>query len=177
MSIFVEKLRDTFDDAPTIPGYTTGKTFTFKKGDITIDHITYTYHTGKDKTEAVFTDFSVSIQGGKKTALVGPSGSGKSTLVKLIAGYIHTNTGAIMVDNQILPSTNTKNHISLESYYKHVGYLTQEPSVFDGTIRENLLYGTTENIEEKDIEKALDLAECDFVDTLTNGLETIIGEK
>jgi ATP-binding cassette subfamily B protein len=70
------------------------------------------------------------------------SGSGKSTLIKLIAGYIMPDTGKVLVDGQDLST------VSLQSYYAHVGYLTQDPSVFDGTIRENLAYGMDHEPEE-----------------------------
>ncbi|MEI7478334.1 MAG: ATP-binding cassette domain-containing protein [bacterium] len=67
---------------------------------------------------------------------MGVSGSGKSTLIKLIAGYISPQKGRIVIDKQDLKD------IKLKSYYTNIGYLTQEPSVFDGSILENLLYGT-----------------------------------
>lgn len=82
----------------------------------------------------MFKDFNLSITGGKKTALVGLSGSGKSTLAKLISGYLSPDAGSVIVDEQELTS------VKLRGYFEHIGYLTQEPSVFDGTIRENLSY-------------------------------------
>ncbi|USN55539.1 MAG: ATP-binding cassette domain-containing protein [Candidatus Peribacteria bacterium] len=77
----------------------------------------YTY-TG---SEEVFHDFSLTIAGGRKTAFVGVSGSGKTTLVKLIAGYLRPISGRVLVDGQDLRS------VALKSYYRHIGYLTQEP--------------------------------------------------
>lgn len=76
------------------------------------------------------------IPGGKKIALVGLSGSGKTTLMKMIAGYLRPESGKVVIDGQDLMD------VSLQSYYQHIGYLTQEPSIFDGTIRENLEYAT-----------------------------------
>ncbi len=105
----------------------------------------------------MFENFNLSIAGGKKTALVGLSGSGKSTLVKLIAGYLYPTSGAVIVDGQNLSG------VKLREYYSHIGYLTQEPSVFDGTILENLTYGAREEISEETLKKAIQLAECDFV--------------
>ena len=64
---------------------------------------------------------------------MGASGGGKTTLLKLIAGYLHPDKGSISVLGNILSET------ALKSYYPHIGYLTQDPSVFDATIRENLM--------------------------------------
>lgn len=67
--------------------------------------------------------------------------------------------------------------VRLDSYFPHVGYLPQEPSVFDGTIRENLIYGMEVVPTNESLAKALDRARCDFVEYLSNGLDTEIGER
>lgn len=97
--------------------------------------------------------------------------------MKLIAGYLHPNSGLISVMGNKLHET------ALKSYYPHIGYLTQDPSVFDATIRENLVSalvyenrGTQNQIETKLIE-ALKLAQCDFVFEMEKGLDTEIGER
>ncbi len=66
--------------------------------------------------------------------------------------------------------------INLKSYYKHIGYLTQEPSVFDGTIRENLTYAV-DGVDDKTIKQAIADAQCDFIWDLADGLDTEIGER
>jgi ABC-type multidrug transport system fused ATPase/permease subunit len=88
------------------------------------------------------------------------------------------DSGEILVDGQSL------SEVALQSYYAHIGYLTQEPSVFDGTIRENLMYGlqdkkmTDGEIDnDKHIQAAIRMAHCDFVYDLPHGLDTEIGEK
>ncbi len=193
--IYVEKLRETFDDAPMIQWYDTGQQFIYKRGDIVLDTITYDY--GKWE---VLKDFSLTIQWGKKTALVGISGSGKSTLIKLIAGYIHPQSGTIVIDKQKLPNGQNTEFVSLQSYYQHIGYLTQEPNVFDGTIYENLTYAlqTSPSVPhpwqdisydskqrddhkdlslEKKIENVVRLAQCEFIYNFPDGLQTHIWEK
>lgn len=62
-------------------------------------------------------------------------------------------------------------------YYSHIGYLTQEPSVFDGTIFENLVYGARSEVSEEILKKAIELAQCDFIYEFSEGLYTEIGEK
>lgn len=96
--------------------------------------------------------------------------------MKLIAGYMRADSGELVVDGQSL------SQVSLQSYFAHIGYLTQEPSVFDGTIRENLMYGIVddrdnrENRENK-LSEAIRLAHCDFIYDLPDGLDTEIGER
>lgn len=123
----------------------------------------------------MFNQFSCTLKAGKVTALVGSSGAGKSTLVKLISGYIEPQEGTIYVDGQ-----NLKN-LKLESYYPYVGYLTQEPSVFDGTIRENLLYGAAvedKNVSDERLREALEKAQADeFIRNMPKALDTQIGER
>ncbi|MBS9783966.1 ABC transporter ATP-binding protein [Candidatus Gracilibacteria bacterium] len=163
----VEKLWDFFDEAPLIEGYDKGKEFIYKKGDIEFEKVSYEYVKGKNILE----DFSFKVKGGSITAFVGPSGGGKSTMAKLIGGYIQADKGEILVDGQKL------SEVSLKSYYKNIGYLTQEPSVFDGTVLENLTYARDNEVSEKEIKEAIEMAKCEFIYDLPNGLETEIGER
>ncbi len=164
--VFVEKLRKTFDDIPKLRWYEEGKGFKLHEGQIVLDKVCFNYG---DKN--VLQNFSLHIQWGKKTAFVGESGSGKTTLLKLISWYVHPDKGNIIVDDQILST------VALKEYYKHIGYLTQDPNVFDGTIRDNLLYGTTSKPTKKQIDEAIKLSRCEFIKTFKDGLQTQIGEK
>ncbi len=164
--VFVEKLWNTFDEIPKLKGYEEGKQFRFHMGKIQLDNISFNYG-----NKNIFTNFSLHIQGGKRTAFVGESGSGKTTLLKLISWYVHPIKGNIMVDDQILST------VALKDYYKHIGYLTQDPSVFDGSIRDNLLYGTVKKPTKKEIEKAIKLSRCEFIYNFKDRLDTQIGER
>lgn len=181
--INIEKLWELFDTTPQDLRFSSGDDFHIGKWDIELQNIDFSYETDQDtsnsdiwnqwkaKDNHVFEWFSLSIAWGSKTALVWPSGSGKSTLVKLIAWYISPDSWSIHVDDQSLAT------ISLGSYYAHIWYLTQEPSVFDGTIRENLMYATSDTTDETTITEAISNAQCDFVYDLPNGLDTEIGER
>lgn len=133
-----------------------------------------TYDYGKGE---VLTNFSLEIEGGKKTALVGVSGSGKSTLIKLMAGYIHPIQGEVIIDGQPLPNSDNEEYVSLKSYYRHIGYLTQEPNVFDGTIYENLTYALDYEPNAEELEQAIQGAQCQFIYEFPDGVQTEIGEK
>lgn len=163
---FVEKLRDTFDEIPKLKWYETWKHFKLSAWDITLENIEFNYW---DKN--VLHKFNLNIIWGQKTAFVGESGSGKTTLLKLISWYIHPNKWNIIIDKQIL------SEVALKDYYKHIWYLTQDPNVFDGTIRENLLYWTTKKPTKKQIDKAIKLSKCEFIYSFKKWVETQIGEK
>lgn len=165
--IHVEKMRNVFDTTPKVTGYTEWDEFLYTSGNIDIDSISFAYGDGAD----VFQNFSLSIAWWKKTAFVWVSGSGKSTIVKLIAWYIRPDQWSVIVDGQNLYD------VSLASYYKTVGYLTQEPSVFDGTIRENLTYAMHEDVSDELLKECIGLAQCDFIYDFENGLDTEIGER
>ncbi len=166
----IQSLWDTIDDWPNLIWYSTGKFFTPNAENIILKDISYSYG-----ESPVFRDFSLTIEKWKKTAFVGASGGGKTTLIKLIAGYLHPESWTISVMGNILSET------SLKTYYPHIGYLTQDPSVFDATIRENLLSAlpedTDKNISEKLLISALKHARCEFVFEMKDGLDTEIGER
>ncbi len=163
----IEKLWDFFDKAPTISGYNRWKTFEYKTWNIRLENIDYSYIQWKNILE----NFSLEIEWGSITAFVWPSGWWKSTIAKLIWWYIQTDSGEIVVDSQKL------SEVSLKSYYKNIWYLTQDPSVFDGTVLENLTYASDKNISKEKIKEAIEMAKCEFIYELPDGLETEIWER
>jgi len=140
--------------------------FTYKSWNIKIQNMSFWY----DKS-SVFQNFSLQIQGWTKTAFVGESWGGKTTLIKLLAWYIRPDEWEIEIDKQKL------SEIKLTDYYKHIGYLTQDPSVFDGTIYENLVYALDTEPPKEDLEKVVKLAKCEFIREFEKWLETEIGER
>lgn len=102
---------------------------------------------------------------------MGVSGGGKSTVIKLIAGYLQPDSGSVSVDGQNL------SEVALKSYYPHVGYLTQDPGVFDGTVYDNLIYALDRKPSQKKLRQTIIDAGCDFIDSLPQGLDTEIGER
>lgn len=165
--VHVEKLWDFIDNTPAIEWYDTGRRFEFRKWDYELRDVEFSYHS----QASVLENFSVKISGGKKTALVGRSWGGKTTIMKLLAGYMRPTGWKLMIDGQDITE------IRLDSYYPHIGYLTQEPSVFDGTIEENLLYGARGKVSKEQLKKAIELSECQFIYELEDGIKTEIGER
>ena len=175
--INVENLREIINTTPSIPWYNTGKNFHYLSGNITFEDISFSYWNKK-----ILEKCSFHLPWGKKIALVWHSGGGKTTIAKLITGYLHPLSGQIIIDKQCISPWKETDKVSLKSYYKHIGYLTQEPSVFDGTIEENLTFGINEWYRwDKDFNKHLEdiitKSQCQFIYDLPNKLQTQIGEK
>lgn len=168
----IDKLIETFESIKTHREKKDAKIFIPKSESIQLKNITFGY---SPRTK-VFRNFSLLIDGGKKTAFVGPSGGGKTTLIKLIAWYIRPDKWDVVVDGQKLWD------ISFKSYYKRIWYLTQEPSVFDGTIYENLVHAIDEKETQKKwfmgrLKQVISLAKCDFVFTFKEWINTEIWER
>ncbi len=125
-----------------------------------------------DKTsEPVLSDIRLTIQPGETIAIVGPVASGKTTLLLTIPRIIDPPVGSIFLDGNEIHS------IPLESLRLHMGFVTQETSIFSDTIRNNIVFGR-EGIDELDIEKALRIARIDEeIMELPERLDTILGEK
>lgn len=119
----------------------------------------------------MFKDVSFEIKGGSTVALVGPSGSGKSTLTKLLYNFYEPSEGRILIND--IP-INSYNIVSLRNV---MSIVSQDIFIFNGTVRDNLVFGR-EGVSEEDIKQALVLSESyDFVMNLHDGLDTYIGER
>lgn len=138
--------------------------------EIRAEDVSYSYETFSGDRKKVLQSVSLTIHRGEKAAFVGESGSGKSTLVKILIGLLKYEEGAIRFDEKPLKK------LSLESLYEKVSYLSQDAPVFDGTIRENLVFDR--EVPEKDILGSLEEAHLlPLLASLEQGLDTRIGEK
>ncbi|MGN1338637.1 MAG: ABC transporter ATP-binding protein [Candidatus Coprovivens sp.] len=118
----------------------------------------------------VIDGLSLVIETGTSIALVGESGSGKSTIIKLLMGLIKPDDGKVLVDGIDLKK------VSLNSYYDHVSYVSQEVPIFDGTLRENLVFD--KNVSDDEIIEVLKFVSLEqFYSKLQNGLDTELGER
>jgi len=118
----------------------------------------------------VLKGINLEFKGGKMTSLVGLSGSGKSTILNLIPRFYDIGSGEIKIDNQSI------NKIKLESLRKQISLVSQETTLFDDTIKNNIKYANSESSDEEIIEVAK-LSHChDFIENLPNKYDTLIGE-
>lgn len=111
--------------------------YTYQWGHIRFDNVQFWYQSDSD----ILHNFNLTFDPGTTTALVGHSWSGKSTIVKLLLRLYDIQSWQITVDDQDI------SQLQISTLYDHVGYLTQEPSICDGTIRENLEYGLSNSPE------------------------------
>ena len=142
-----------------------GKPVTKVNGQIEFKNIAFAY-----EKKNVLKDLSFKIKEESKIAFVGESGSGKSTIIKLIIGLIKYQEGSILVDGKEL------NTLNLNDFYNYVSYVSQEVPIFDGTLRENLIFD--KKVEDDEVIEVLKLVCLDkFYDKLEKGLDTELGEK
>ena len=136
-------------------------------GTITYDHVYFEYEEGKP----VLKDVSFTAEPGSVTALVGTSGSGKTTIAGLAASYLTPSSGIITVDGIDLSK------VSLNSYRSQLGVVLQDDFLFEGTIRENILFPRPGASEEQ-VQVAVKAAHVhEFTDRFEKGLDTLIGER
>jgi subfamily B ATP-binding cassette protein MsbA len=137
------------------------------KGDVKFNSVSFNYEDSKE----VLHDISFEAKAGTVTALVGSSGSGKSTIAGLAAAFITPKKGKIIVDGSDLSK------INLSSYRQHLGVVLQDDFLFEGTIRENILFPRPLASSEE-LSKAVKAAYVhEFTDRFEAGLDTVIGER
>ncbi len=121
--------------------------------------------------DGVLHGIDLSIAAGDTVALVGQTGSGKSTLVKLLLRFYVPSAGCILVDGQSIDT------LSLESLRRQIGFVSQDVFLFEGTIGENIAYGTPHASRDA-IAAAAEAAEAtEFIERMPNGFDTIVGER
>ncbi|OCK42083.1 ABC transporter permease [Tenacibaculum soleae] len=136
-------------------------------GTIKFDDVSFSYEEGKQ----VLNNISFEVPKGTVTALVGSSGSGKSTIAGLSATFLNPKSGKVTIDNHDVSK------IKLSSYRKNLGVVLQDEFLFEGTIRENILFPRP-NATEKELRYAVKAAYVnEFTDRFDEGLDTLIGER
>lgn len=134
------------------------------KGELEFKNVHFAY----DPAKPVLKGVSFKIKPGSRVAFVGPSGIGKSTIMNLFLRFYDPDQGQVYVDGLDLKK------ISLEEYRQKVGIVLQEPVLFDGTVRENILYGAPD-ITEEEFLKSVEVADLDeFINDFPDGYETYL---
>lgn len=138
-----------------------------KSGEIYYKNVSFKY----DNSLKLFSDLNLKIEGGSKVGLVGYSGGGKSTFIKLLLRYYDVQSGSIEIDKQNIAE------ITQKSLHQSISILPQEISLFHRNIMENIRYGNINANDEEVFKAAKEANIHDFILTLENGYDTMVGER
>ena len=144
-------------DAPTLE---------VDEGRVDFDDVSFSYD-----NELVLEDIDLSTAGGETIGLVGPTGAGKSTLLKLLIRMHDPDDGTVRIDGQEIST------VDIQSLRQQIGYVSQDPFLFYGTVRDNIAYGTFDTTDEEVIEAAKAAQAHEFIRNLPDGYETTVGER
>jgi len=137
------------------------------KGDIRFENVSFAYESGKDVVKGI----SFDAPAGSVTALVGTSGSGKTTIAGLAATFLNPDAGVVYLDGHDLQT------ITLDAFRAQLGVVLQDDFLFEGTIRENILFPRPDSSEAQ-LEMAVKAAHVhEFTDRFEQGLDTLIGDR
>ena len=139
------------------------------RGKVDFDHVRFAYPGCEAKP--VIKDFSAHVEPGEKVAIVGPTGAGKTTMVNLLMRFFEINSGSIKIDGVSIAD------MRREDVHRMFGMVLQDTWLFEGSIRENLVYNM-EGVTDEDVMRALAACGMDkFVRTLPEGLDTVLTES
>ncbi|XP_067138789.1 ATP-dependent translocase ABCB1-like [Centruroides vittatus] len=155
---------------PEIDSYSMGGVRPKIKGEVTFKDVYFSYPSRKNFP--VLRGLNLNVKPGQTVALVGPSGCGKSTIVSLIERFYDPMHGQVKIDDYDIRTMNI-NHLR-----SHIALVSQEPVLFNCSIRDNIVYGMEEYVSEVNIQKACHLANAhNFIISLPQGYDTVVGER
>ncbi|MFC4988002.1 ABC transporter ATP-binding protein [Saliphagus infecundisoli] len=137
------------------------------RGRVEYDDVDFSY----GDEEPVLHDIDFEVEPGQTIGLVGPTGAGKTTILKLLLRLYDVDSGAVRVDGHDV------REVTVESLRESIGYVSQDPFLFDGTVRENIVYGAFDATDEE-VERATKRAEAhEFIERMPEGYDTRVGER
>ncbi|PNT70778.1 hypothetical protein BRADI_2g17720v3 [Brachypodium distachyon] len=147
-----------------------GSTMELVRGDIDFMHISFKYPSRPDVQ--IFSDFTLNITSGQTVALVGQSGSGKSTVIALLERFYDPDSGVILLDGAEI------RNLKLSWLRDQMGLVSQEPVLFNDTIRANIAYGKHEEVTEEEVVQAAKAANAhEFISSMPQGYNTTVGGR
>jgi ABC-type multidrug transport system fused ATPase/permease subunit len=144
-----------------------GKLSDSTRGEVEFRQVSFHYENRRD----VLQQIDIQVRPGQTIALVGPTGAGKSTLVHLLPRFHDVTAGCILIDGVDIRD------VTLESLRRHIGIVTQEPFLFNGTVRENIMYGRLDASEQEMIAAAQAANAHEFISRLSEGYDSRVGER
>jgi ATP-binding cassette subfamily B (MDR/TAP) protein 1 len=164
-------LKALFDRKPTIDTWSTaGEKLDVVDGTVEFRDVHFRYPTRPD--QPVLRGLNLTVSPGQYVALVGPSGCGKSTTIALLERFYDPLAGGVYIDGKEISTLN------VNDYRKHIALVSQEPTLYQGTIRENILLGAATDVSDAQVEYACKEANIfDFILSLPDGFNTVVGSK
>lgn len=162
-----KRFLEVLDKKPDIVDSPDAIEFHNSTGDISFENVSFSY----DENSHVLENINATIKAGYTTALVGPSGGGKTTFCSLIPRFYEVTKGTLKIDGIDIKK------FSLNSLRNRIGIVQQDVYLFDGTIRENILYGNPSASDEELIAAAKNANAHEFILGLENGYDTYVGER
>jgi ATP-binding cassette, subfamily B, bacterial len=163
-----ERIIEILDEKPSVTDPATPRPFGRARGAVHVDGVTFTYP-GVDAPSVA--DLRLAIEPGQKLAVVGASGAGKTTLTKLLLRFYDPDHGRITLDGVDL------REMSLHDLRRNLAVVLQETLVFDGTVRDNILWGRPEAREQDLVAVAVAADAHEFICALPDGYDTRIGQR
>jgi subfamily B ATP-binding cassette protein MsbA len=160
-----ERLFDVFDETPEIHDASPCVSLSRLRGQVDFEHVSFYYEKGKP----VIRDFDLHVQPGQTLAIIGPTGCGKTTILSLLLRFFDVTDGALKLDGTDI------RHVALADLRRQFGIVLQEPLLFTASIGDNIRYARP-GATRQAIEEAARVAEIhDFIETLPQGYDTIVG--
>jgi ABC-type multidrug transport system fused ATPase/permease subunit len=162
-----ERIFEVLDTRPAIEDPPNPVPLPVIRGEVEFRNVSFRYPTG----EEVLSNINIHVLPGQKVALVGKSGAGKSSFISLIPRFYDVTEGAVLIDGIDVRSVRQSN------LRRHIALVLQETFLFDGTVRENLIFGRPDATEEEIIAAAKAANAHEFIERLDDGYDTQIGER
>lgn len=163
----MKRVNEILNEKPDVKISENPISLTDARGDIKFDNVSFSYEFGK----SILKNISFRIAPGETVALVGPSGAGKSTVTYLLQRFFDPDSGKILFDGHNLEE------LDLKSFLNHIAYVPQDPQLFSGTIRDNILYGKLDATENELIEASKAANAHDFIVKMEEGYDSLVGDK
>ncbi|MDE6904174.1 MAG: ABC transporter ATP-binding protein/permease [Lachnospiraceae bacterium] len=166
-----ERIFDILDTKPDIKDGENVEILPEIRGSVTFEQVSFTYDEGTPEETKVLENVSFKINPGETIALVGPTGAGKTTVVNLISRFYDIKKGKIYIDGYDIKK------VSMESLRRQMGIMTQENFIFQGTVKDNILYGNLDATEEEMIAASKAVNAHEFIMKMDKGYDTELKER
>jgi len=163
----IERIFELLDLKPAITDDPEAVELPRLRGEITFDHVGFTYQDGGQ----ALCDFELHVSPGETVALVGPSGSGKSTVLALLARFYDATSGAVLLDGHDVRS------VTLSSLRRQIGVVFDDSFLFSSSVRSNIAFGHPDASDEEVTSAARAAGAHDFIESLPAGYDTVVGER